>query len=607
MRHKISLKLSFVISLSAFILISLIIVSSISIRMLINTTVSFSATQNENTVKKALSLIDGDEFEEFLSVMDEKDPYYEVTRLQLLEIKELVGCEYLYTMAKGSDNVWRYIIDGSCDPSDKDNFSALGTKEDVSSWGEAPLNAYNTGKLSTSGLANQDGWGWNISSYGVIKNSKGKIVGIVGCDLAVGDFVNSITREGITIGLISLLLVGIGTGLLWFFNSKIFGSMSKISRSMEEISKGQADLTAQIPETGSLELDNLALNCNNVIRSLADLIAKLQDHSKVLTETGAMIENKMATQIDHIKSTSNSISSIGSGISEQSSQVKDLITSVDSVENQLTSLESKIHNQNNAIQESSSAIEQISANIKSVDKIVQQITNEYSQLVGESEKGKINQAEVSVYVNKISEQSASLNLANRAIAKIASQTNLLAMNAAIEAAHAGDVGKGFGVVADEIRSLAETSAKQSGEIKLLLKDVTNSIDNIVKSSNISSLSFDSVGSKISSMDSLMKEISLGMAEEQEAVNNILSMMHTLNDTTDAMKSASDQMRSESSTLFTEINNLQETSQKTQDESENVSFEMKEMQSATDSAVEAINRNKTASESVVSMITGFKVK
>lgn len=568
--------------------------------------VTFAANQGKPAVQNVVNYINGDEFENFLGVMDAEDPYYEEVRLWMRDLKDSVGCAYLYTLARMPDGTYQYIIDGSCDPDDEENFSALGEEEDLSSWGKEILDVFETGELTTTRFENQEGWGWMISAYEGIKNSSGQVVAVVGCDFGVTDLMTKLRNQILKIIILGLIFIGIGCLITFFFTTHIFGEMNKISVAMEKISDGEADLTAKIPEARGKELSELAQNCNKVIHSLEELIRSLQEQSGTLNDTGNSLGEKMEVHLEQLDRAVSCVNDIDSGTREQATLCADVSVSVDSVQKQIDSLNEKIQDQGGAIQQSSSAIEQISSNISSVNTTVEKITSEYDKLVSESENGKANQARVVEQVATILEESKNLNLANQAIASIASQTNLLAMNAAIEAAHAGEAGKGFGVVADEIRKLAETSSKQSAEIKKLLQNVSVSISQIGESSSISAKSFETVGSRIVEMDGIMKEIRGGMSEQQLAAKSILDTMHILNSTKDAITNAANAMHVESSKLFGQIDGLQKMSQRTHELSANVSLSMAEMKSTANSVIDANKLNYDAVENVIDKIKGFTV-
>ena len=116
------------------ILAALIVVVLMSAMSIIKTAEQFAKMQGAPVVEKVFNHIDGDKFEKLTLSLNKDDTWAEETRLWMIDVAQLVGCEYLYTMSPVSGSTYRYIIDGSCDPSDKERFSPMGTEENISSW-----------------------------------------------------------------------------------------------------------------------------------------------------------------------------------------------------------------------------------------------------------------------------------------------------------------------------------------------------------------------------------------------------------------------------------------------------------------------------------------
>ena len=115
------------------------------------------------------------------------------------------------------------------------------------------------------------------------------------------------------------------------------------------------------------------------------------------------------------------------------------------------------------------------------------------------------------------------------------------MNAAIEAAHAGEAGAGFSVVAEEIRNLAETSANQTVSIKVIVADIEKAVGEMVSSSENSERAFEILGNKVSSLQSYVQEIQDGMNEQASEAKEILDMMRVLNSASSDMANATEKM------------------------------------------------------------------
>ena len=144
---------------------------------------------------------------------------------------------------------------------------------------------------------------------------------------------------------------------------------------------------------------------------------------------------------------------------------------------------------------------------------------------------------------------------NSVMENIASQTNLLSMNAAIEAAHAGEAGKGFAVVADEIRKLAENSGEQSKTISAVLKKIKASIDTITKSTGIVLERFETITKDVETVSNQEAQIRSAMEEQETGSRQILEAVGQLNSVTGQVKTASAEMAADSEDVISQSASL----------------------------------------------------
>ena len=164
-------------------------------------------------------------------------------------------------------------------------------------------------------------------------------------------------------------------------------------------------------------------------------------------------------------------------------------------------------------------------------------------------------------IAEIQTQSGKLLDANKIISSIASQTNLLAMNAAIEAAHAGEAGKGFSVVSDEIRKLSETSSGQSKVIGEQLRAIGDLISEIVFVSGDSENAFNSVFENIHKTDGFVKSINSTMEVQKQGSSQISETLALLKESSDSVKNASAETEENNRTILSETKTLQESAAK----------------------------------------------
>jgi len=196
--------------ISFFVIAIGVLLSVMGIRQMSKTALEGFSAHGIAIVEEAVSLIDGNAFEALAKSLDINDPFYEETRVRLLQLKKSSSCMYLYTMSQVDGDIWQFIIDGSSEPDDPKNFSKMGDKEDTSVYDDAFKRVLVSGKTEGAMLADQGVWGWIISFYAPIKNSAGKIVGIAGCDFDGTALHNSIEKRIKQLATIGGIVVVIG-------------------------------------------------------------------------------------------------------------------------------------------------------------------------------------------------------------------------------------------------------------------------------------------------------------------------------------------------------------------------------------------------------------
>ena len=195
----------------------------------------------------------------------------------------------------------------------------------------------------------------------------------------------------------------------------------------------------------------------------------------------------------------------------------------------------------NIVSSSSSAIEEMIGNIMSIETTIKKSVEAVEQLDIATVAGESNLSEVSTLVEKIEEKSQGLEEMSNVIQQISEQTNLLAMNAAIEAAHAGESGKGFAVVADEIRKLAENSGTEAKKIADVLAEIKKMIDEAYDGTVSTKKEFDNIVKGSSEVKTMELEIKDAIAEQNNGGKLILQAVSKLKDSEQAVVVASKQL------------------------------------------------------------------
>ena len=239
----------------------------------------------------------------------------------------------------------------------------------------------------------------------------------------------------------------------------------------------------------------------------------------------------------------------------QSASVTQTHATLEEIQNHIGSLDGLIENQAACVSRSSSSNQEMVASIQSVVGILQKNFNFMQELLSASKAGRDNILEVANLMVGIERDSEALLEAVNVIQSIADQTNLLAMNAAIEAAHAGSAGKGFAVVADEIRKLSEGSSEQGRNIATVLNALKNQINTVANSSSSTREQFEQILDQLIKVENQEMVIKNAMEEQSLGSTQVLEAIREINDITDRVKDGSSQMLVGSQEVLSEMTRL----------------------------------------------------
>ena len=303
------------------------------------------------------------------------------------------------------------------------------------------------------------------------------------------------------------------------------------------------------------ELGRLLKALAQMQSDLAESVRQIDGSSRALEQTGDGLTGAIHETVGAVEAIGQSVTEVKNRVLDQSASVTETSATITEIVRRIEGLKADIDEQSVSVSHSSSSIEQMMSNIQSVTRSVERLGEEFARLVDSSDSGKAKLSEVVDRIRTVGDQSRKLLEANEVVKAIAGQTNLLAMNAAIEAAHAGDAGRGFAVVADEIRKLAESASLQSGEINKDISTILDEITAVVTSAGDSERAFALILEEISRVNQFEQEIKQAMQEQSTGSQQILESIAKINASTAGVRDGALEITDGSRTIRTEMQHL----------------------------------------------------
>ncbi len=322
----------------------------------------------------------------------------------------------------------------------------------------------------------------------------------------------SALANGFIIEVIVLDLI-IVTAFWFLFGRLVSTPLSQVADALEDIARGEGDLTRRLRVKNEDEIGQVANSFNVFVDKIQSLVQSIQGLAQQTSEVSESACSASQASAGHLNNQQSETDQVAAAINELSLSTKEIAVNV-----QLTA-----DSANHASQDAKEVNSIIQESIESINGLSDHL-NQNSQVIGSLEK------DVDGIVSVLD-----------VIRGIAEQTNLLALNAAIEAARAGEQGRGFAVVADEVRALASRTQESTAQIQTTLQSLQSGAESAVKVMN---------DSQVKSNESVAKAQSSG-----ESINRILSSTDKINDMATQIASAVEEQSMVSQDLSKNINSI----------------------------------------------------
>ncbi|MBJ2146038.1 methyl-accepting chemotaxis protein [Vibrio sp. IB15] len=335
----------------------------------------------------------------------------------------------------------------------------------------------------------------------------------------------SLLRQSAIFGLIQLAVIAF---VAMFVIKKALAPLTTLSSEMKALSKGDGDLTQRITVNSKDEIGTLAHHVNAFIAKLQEIVRDIADSSSQLNEQSEVSTNVARQTSDGLTVQLHEISQIATAVHEMSATAEEMANNA-----QMTA-DSAISSTENCEQGKRVIIR----NQDSITNLAQQVENA-SGIIQELEK---NALDINTILSTISD--------------IAEQTNLLALNAAIEAARAGEQGRGFAVVADEVRVLSQRTHSSTDEIREMIetlqKNSVSAVESMQRSQDLAQSSVDDannattaleeIATSIQQISDMASHISNAASEQRTVTGEVSKNIQLVNDVSDKMSTEADNSR-----------------------------------------------------------------
>jgi len=409
--------------------------------------------------------------------------------------------------------------------------------------------------------------------------------------------------------LINMGFIMLGLFILGFFVSLILSTLlkkyfAKLEVIFENISKG--DTTIRVNHQSNDEIGLLMRDFDQSLENMGDMMKTLVREMTHIVEVGNTLSLDMEKTKEAAQDVTASINGMKDEILRQASSVQEILSTIESAIRITQLLDSSIESEEMSVTTAVEKMDSITCNIKTISDMLKNNNDLIKELLSKTVSGKNGAKSANEVVTQIAEKSDSLLEASLVIQNIASQTNLLAMNAAIEAAHAGESGKGFAVVADEIRKLAEESNMQGKQITNVLKETIDVIQKLIVAGNKAEDTFDEVSKLTSDISNREDLIEKELKAQEKGTKIAFDMMKEIKEVGKGIKDGSQEMLNGNEAIVDEMKRLDALTRIISNNMGEITEGAEEITGTIEMSNEKTQKNKKSIDSIVEIMNKFTV-
>ena len=375
---------------------------------------------------------------------------------------------------------------------------------------------------------------------------------------------------------------------------------------LKNIVEGEGDLTKRLKTESKDEIGDLVYYFNSFTESLEKTVYRIRDSfDKTL-----FVKNELASNTEE---TVASVNEMSANINSTADQVRGLSDSVEkssysvkTIEENIKNMIARIKKQSEILTDTAAGINEFISSVKNISELTARKKESTQLLVDTAFDGGQKLSDSTKIIFQIEDNISHIREILNIIDNISDQTNLLSMNAAIEAAHAGDAGKGFAVVSGEIRKLASTSDKNSKEISSILAGIIEGINTASVLSEKTNSAFSKINLEVQEVSASFEEISNTMNEMNTGSSRILETLEELSSVSDEVLLSTDAMEKSSEDLISQISQVENVSESVLNAMNEISIGTSEINKAMVNVTNMNNDLKNTCNTLEEEVCKFKI-